>query len=155
MNEWENIPENIDDYLGFVYLIEIVNIPEDYPKDKPTKYLGKKIFWSNTKLKPLKGKTRSRRVMKESDWKKYYGSSNDLKEILKKYGPDIFKRTILHCCETKWTMSYLETLEQMRHGVLFDDSFFNGIIHFRIGNCPKDLREKYKKISQEIFKDIK
>jgi hypothetical protein len=151
MNEWENIPENIEDYLGFVYLIEIVNVPDDYPVGKPTKYIGKKMTICNRKLKPLKGKTRNRRVIKSSDWKTYFGSSNDLKEILKKYGPDIFKRTILHCCESKWTLAYMETLEQMRHGVLFDDSFFNGIIHFRIGNCPKDLREKYKKISDDIF----
>lgn len=145
--EWENVPESIEDYMGFVYRIERLNA---LPGEKRY-YIGKKIFWSNLKLKPLKGKKKNRRVEKESDWKKYYGSSNDLKEMLAKYGPDNFRRTILHVCETKWTMSYMETLEQLKHGVLFDDEYLNGIVHFRIGKCPLVLREKYKKITEDIF----
>lgn len=145
--DWINVPENIDDYLGFVYIIERTNA---LPGERRY-YVGKKIFWSNVKLKPLKGKTKNRRKLKESDWKKYYGSSADLKEELKKHGPENFKRTILHLCETKWAMSYMETLEQFRRSVLFDDEYHNGIIHVRINKCPVDLKEKYKKISIDIF----
>jgi hypothetical protein len=116
--------------------------------------LGKKQFWSNLTLKPLKGKTRNRKVKKESDWKKYYGSSKDLQNELALHGPENFKRTILHLCESKWTMAYMETLEQLRHAVLLNNEYHNGIIHVRIGKCPEALKEKYKNITNSIFKEI-
>lgn len=148
--DWENVPENIEDWLGFIYLVERVNAP----LGEARYYIGKKMFWSNVKLKPLKGKTRNRRVRKESDWRKYYGSSNDLKEALALHGPENFKRTIIHLCESKWTMSYMETLEQMRRGVLFDGNYLNGIVHLRINKCPVALRGKYRAITLDIFKSL-
>jgi hypothetical protein len=154
MKEWINIPDDITNYIGFVYIIEIIDKPDDYPENFPTKYIGKKLFFRNVKLPPLKGKKRNRKVLKESDFRKYFGSSNELKKIVEKYGTCIFKRTILHCCESKWSLAYMETLEQMRHGVLFDDSFFNGIVHLRINKCPVIYREKYRKISEEFFKKL-
>jgi len=51
--------EMIEDYVGFVYLIT------DLTNGK--KYVGKKLFVSKRKLPPLKGKTRKRTVIKESD----------------------------------------------------------------------------------------
>lgn len=146
--DWQNIPENIEEWFGFVYLIERTNAKEGEKRF----YIGKKQFWSNTKLKPLKGKKRARRVMKESDWRKYYGSSNDLKSELKEHGPENFKRTILHYCESKWTMAYLEALEQLRYAVLFDDDFHNGILHLRINKCPAIYKDKYKQITKNFFK---
>ena len=58
--------EKIGDHYGFVYLIENQLTGQ--------KYIGRKYFWQ--KRKP-KGKTR--RVTSESDWKKYYGSNDELK----------------------------------------------------------------------------
>lgn len=147
---WLNIPENIEDWFGFVYVIERLNA---LPGEKRY-YVGKKQFWSDVKLKPLKGKTRNRRVRKSSDWQKYFGSSNDLKAELAQHGPENFKRTILHYCESKWTMSYMETLEQFRHGVLFDDEYHNGIVHVRINKCPAMYKEKYKNLTKQIFREI-
>ena len=54
--------EMIEDYVGFVYLIT------DKSNDK--KYVGKKLLTSKRKLPPLKGKTRRRTVVKETDWQK-------------------------------------------------------------------------------------
>ena len=148
MSEWINVPENLDEWLGFVYIIERINA---LPGERRY-YIGKKMLWSNVKMKPLKGMKKNRRVLKSSDWKKYYGSSNELKDLLKLHGPDNFKRTILHLCESKWIMSFMEALEQLRHGVLFDEESFNGIFHLRINKCPVIYREKYRKISEEFFK---
>ena len=53
--------EQIEEYVGFVYLIT------DLSNNK--KYVGKKNFWAVRRLPPLKGKTRRRTSKKESDWK--------------------------------------------------------------------------------------
>ena len=66
--------EDIGDYIGFVYLLTDPN---------GKKYVGKKLFVSKRKLPPLKGKSRKRTVVKESDWKTYYGSNKHLLELLK------------------------------------------------------------------------
>lgn len=147
-NSWENIPEDISEWFGYVYRIERINA---LPGEKRF-YIGKKQFWSNIKLKPLKGKTRKRKVQKESDWKKYFSSSKDLQNEIKIHGPENFKRVILHVCESKWAMSYMETLEQLRHSVLFDELYHNGIVHIRIGKCPAHLKEKYNEITKSLFK---
>lgn len=115
---------DISQYEGFVYIIQS-NIDNKY-------YIGQKKFWLKRKLKPLKGYSRIRRSNIESDWKTYYGSSLELLEAIKKHGADKFTRKILYLCKSKIEMSYLETLEQFRHHVLFDSKSYNGIIHCRI-----------------------
>ena len=56
--------EMINEYVGFVYVITDLN--------NKKKYVGKKLFQSTRRLAPLKGKTRKRKVVKESDWKDYF-----------------------------------------------------------------------------------
>ena len=63
--------EMIDKYVGFVYIIT------DLSNSK--KYVGKKLFQSKRRLAPLKGKTRKRTKITESDWMDYYGSSEEVK----------------------------------------------------------------------------
>ena len=63
-----------NEYMGFVYLIT------DTVANK--KYIGKKLFWNKRKLKPLKGKTRRRIQVVESDWKNYYGSNEELQQLV-------------------------------------------------------------------------
>lgn len=116
--------EMIGDYIGFVYIIT------DLSNNK--KYVGKKLLQSKRKLPPLKGKTRKRTVIKESDWQDYFGSSDEVKAILEEKGRDNFHREILHLCMTKGELSYLELKEQMDREVLLNDEYYNGIIQVKI-----------------------
>jgi len=122
--------------FGFIY--EIANTITN------KKYIGKKQCQSRIKRKPLKGKTRNRIDFKESDWKSYTSSSNDLNEEIKKYGKDKFVFRILRTCDSKWALAYFEIKEQIDKDVLFRDDYHNGIINCRIGKAPKTELEKFK-----------
>lgn len=113
--------EDIGEYIGFVYLLTD-------PDGK--KYVGKKLFSSRRKLPPLKGKTRKRIVVKESDWKNYYGSSEEVKSLVENNTQ--FKREILHLCKSKGELSYMELKEQIDRKVLLTDEYYNGIIQCKI-----------------------
>lgn len=114
----------IGDYIGYVYCIT------DLKNNK--KYIGKKLFRSTRRLAPLKGKTRKRTVIKESDWQDYFGSSEEVKLLVSELGVDNFKREILHLCNTKGELSYMELKEQVLREVLLSDEYYNGIIQVRI-----------------------
>jgi len=116
--------EMIGDYIGFVYVIT------DLSNNK--KYVGKKLFVSKRRLPPLKGKTRKRTVVKESDWQDYFGSSDEVKALVEEHGRDNFHREILHLCNTKGELSYMELKEQMDREVLLNDEYYNGIIQVKI-----------------------
>lgn len=116
--------EMIGDYTGFVYVIT------DLSNEK--KYVGKKLFQSKRKLPPLKGKTRKRTKIIESDWMDYFGSSEEVKLLVEEKGTSNFKREILHLCNTKGEMSYLEAKEQFDRNVLLSDEYYNGIINCKI-----------------------
>ena len=122
--EVEFTSEMINDYVGFVYVIT------DLSNKK--KYVGKKLFNSTRRLAPLKGKTRKRKVIKESDWMTYYGSSEEVKLLVEEHGGEAFHREILHLCPTRGTMSYLEAKEQFDREVLLSDEYYNGIINCKI-----------------------
>lgn len=113
----------IGDNVGFVYMIENI-----FTKRK---YIGKKLF-TFTRTKKIKGKTRRRKVKKQSDWQTYWSSSNILKEDVKLLGEHNFTREILHLCKTKGTCSYLEIKEQILHGALESENFYNDQIYVRI-----------------------
>lgn len=123
-NRSEFTSEMIGDYVGFVYVITDVS--------NGKKYVGKKLFRSKTKLPPLKGKTRKRTVIKESDWKDYFGSSDEVKSLVEQKGPENFIREMLHLCNSKGEMSYLEAKEQFDREVLLSDDYYNGIINCKI-----------------------
>lgn len=123
-NGKEFTSDDIGDFVGFVYMIT------DRSNNK--KYVGKKLFKSRTKLPPLKGKTRKRTKIAESDWKTYYGSSEEVKQLVEQKGSDAFHREILHLCMSKGEMSYLEAKEQFDRGVLLSDEYYNGIINCKI-----------------------
>ncbi len=133
------LEENVivdENTFGFIY--EITNTVTN------KKYIGKKQCQSRIKRKPLKGKTRNRIDYKESDWKSYTSSSNDLNEELKKYGKEKFIFKILRTCDSKWALAYFEIKEQIDRDVLFKEEYHNGIINCRIGKAPKAELEKYR-----------
>jgi hypothetical protein len=116
--------EMIEDYVGFVYLIT--------DKSNNKKYVGKKLLTSKRKLAPLKGKTRKRTVVKETDWQKYYGSSEEVKLMVEEKGADNFHREILYLCTSKGQLGYLEAKYQFENDVLLRDDYYNGIIQCKI-----------------------
>ena len=99
------ITDNIGDQFGFVY--RITNLQNG------RQYIGRKYFWS--KRKPRGGK---RRVTSESDWKRYYGSSDELKADRKLLGNSEFKRAILSTHPTKGKVNYEETKQLFLNNVL-------------------------------------
>lgn len=113
--------EDIGDHYGFVYLIT--------DRETGKKYVGKKLFW-NKKTKQVKGK--KKRLVVESDWKDYYGSSPDLQEDVTKLGQGRFNREILRLCNSKGECNYWEAYEQFVRGVLFSDEYYNGHIWVRV-----------------------
>ena len=99
------LSENIDDFFGFVYLI--TNLQNG------RRYIGRKYFWSFRKPPGKK-----RKVKKESDWKKYYGSCPELKEEIERTGRHNFSRTILSLHKTAGKTNYEETRQLFTNNVL-------------------------------------
>lgn len=128
------INENVyifENMFGFIY--EITN------KVNGKKYIGKKQCVRKIKRKPLKGKTRNRIDHKESDWKTYTSSSNELNEDIKKYGKENFEFRILKVCGSKWELGYEEIKEQIKREVILRDDYYNGVLNIRVGTPPKSL----------------
>lgn len=120
-----------DNVFGFIYEITN-NLNKKF-------YIGKKQCSRRIKRKPLKGKTRNRIDHKESDWKYYTGSSNELNEDIKKYGKENFTFKILRICQSKWELSYFEAKEQIKRDVLLNENSYNGILNLRVGKAPKSF----------------
>lgn len=103
---------DIQDYFGFVYLIQN-NL-------NGKKYIGRKYLWQ---FRTPKGK--KRKVKSESDWKNYYGSCPELKEDIDKLGRENFSRTILSLHKTKGKTNFGETSQLFKNDVL-TESLDNG-----------------------------
>ena len=116
-----DIPEG---KIGFVYII--TNLSND------RKYIGKKLTQFKRSKKPLKGRTNKRRYTVESDWRDYYGSSDELTADVELLGKDKFKREILFWCTSKSELSYIEAREQFNHKVLESKQWYNGHIRVRV-----------------------
>lgn len=119
--EVEELPQDV---VGFVYII--TNTTND------RQYIGKKLAKFSRTKPPLKGKKNKRRTKVESDWKDYYGSSDELNEDIGKLGKDNFKREILFYCYSKSELSYIEAREQFNYKVLESDKYYNGHIRVRV-----------------------
>lgn len=119
--EYNNTPE---DYQGFVY--EITEL------DSNKKYIGKKNFWKPKTLPITKSRKRRVRTRTESDWKEYYGSSDEVRRLVESRGQDKFKREIIRLCKTKGEMSYYEAKMQFDNDVLFREDYYNNFIGCKI-----------------------
>ena len=96
---------DINGFFGYVYCITNLTTGR--------KYIGRKYFTSSRK--PRGGK---RKVTSESDWKRYYGSSKQLTDDVKKLGRSIFRREILSLHRTLGRVNYEETKQLFLHNVL-------------------------------------
>ena len=120
INEISDLPNNT---FGFVY--QTTHLPTN------KKYIGKKSLMYNLKKKLGKkekllweGKGRPpvyKRVLKESDWKNYYGSHSFIKEA----NEEDLKREILEIAYHKKELTYLECKYQFTLGVLESRSYLN------------------------------
>ena len=120
INEISDLPNNA---FGFVY--QTTHLPTN------KKYIGKKSLMYNLKKKLGKkekalweGKGRPpiyKRVLKESDWKTYYGSHSFIKEANK----EDLTREILEIAYHKKELTYLECKYQFTLGVLENKSYLN------------------------------
>lgn len=113
--------ELIEEYVGFVY--EITNLITG------RMYIGKKLF-KFSRSKSVKGK--KKRVKIASDWKTYYGSNEELKQDVFKFGASKFKRKILRLCKTKGDCNYWEAKYQFEREVLENDSYYNTWISVKV-----------------------
>ena len=107
---------DIDNFFGFVYRITNLQTGK--------KYIGRKYFTSSRK--PRAGK---RKVTSESDWKRYYGSSKELKQDITEFGRNTFKREILSLHTTRGWVNYEETRQLFLNNVLSEDeNYYNSNI---------------------------
>lgn len=121
----EQIPEGA---VGYVYLITNNNTGKIY--------VGKKQLSSNRKVKLTKKeklldenkRKKFKRVVKESDWKDYWGSNVELKLDVKTHGSGQFTRQILCFCFSKMDLSYYELFFQLKYDVLFSNSYNGNIL---------------------------
>ena len=132
---------NTDDYYGYVYIT--TNL------ENGRKYIGKKIFKHTTNKKlgkkelaalpTQRGRTPSKKkVIKESDWKTYYGSADEVKQWAKSTSPDKLIRVILRLCHSSKELTYYETKHLFDYDVLTNDTVWvNSNILGKF--FPKDL----------------
>jgi hypothetical protein len=136
--EVTEVPENA---VGFVYIIKC--------STNDRKYIGKKLFFfTKTKIKTVKlknGTSKKKKIREkiDSDWRDYYGSSNELSSDIQSIGIENFHREILCFCYSKAECSYHEARLQFLHGVLESDDWYNGHIMCRIHKSH--IKNKIKK----------
>ena len=114
---------------GFVY--RIIHIPSQ------KSYIGRKILQNTSKVKLGKkeiaeyagvvGRRPSYKlVVKESNWKNYWGSNKHLNELYKTEPKENFERQILTFAPSKKLLTYYEVKYQMIYQVLeTPEEFFN------------------------------
>jgi hypothetical protein len=119
-----------DDCVGFVYLIT--------NKSNNRMYVGKKLSkFAKTTYKVVKQKNgvkKKKRIRSkiDSDWRDYYGSSDELNKDIELFGKENFTREILHYCKSKAVCSYIEAKEQFDRKVLESKDYYNGQISVRV-----------------------
>jgi len=119
-----------EDTFGFIYLVT--------NKKDGRRYIGKKQCIFALKRKPLKGKKRCRRDVKESNWKKYTGSCKKLNEDIKQFGMENFTFSIIKACCSKSQLMYEEAKMLFDYNVLFSKEYYNDNIHCRLHRVKID-----------------
>lgn len=125
-NPWKNIPTDIKEHFGFVYLISN-HINGRW-------YIGKKGVYASA------GKKGRNRLRKESDWRSYWGSSKELVADIQKYGKENFTREILSVWDTKFDLMYNELLTQIFYDVVGSPLTYNQIVNIR-SYIPKNKKK--------------
>ena len=142
--EYTSIDQFPEGCHGFVY--KITNLKDG------RFYIGRKILYNTTnKLLTKKElaeqtgpgrKPKKKKVVRESNWIKYWGSNKPLLEDIKELGEENFKREIVQLTFSKKELTYYELHYQCVYEVLLSDSYNSNIL----GKFyPRDLiQEKTK-----------
>ena len=128
--------DDIGNLFGFVYRITTLQSGKQY--------IGRKYFWQ--KRKPKGGK---RRVTSESDWKRYYGSSDDLKRDIREIGKDSFRREILSLHETLGKVNYEETKQLFLHNVLMEALDDGTPMYYNSNILGRYMRKDYGEFNKD------
>ena len=130
INELTDMPENT---FGFIY--EVTHLPTG------RKYLGRKQLISVQKkalgkrelaLLTDKRASKKKTVTKETDWKTYYGSHPEIKQMIKDKKQSEFSREILIFVSSKKQLTYYEDKYLYMKGVIEPGStYFNDNISGR------------------------
>jgi hypothetical protein len=128
--------DDIGNLFGFVY--RITNLQSG------KQYIGRKYFWQ--KRKPKGGK---RRVTSESDWKRYYGSSDDLKRDIREIGKDSFRREIISLHETLGKVNYEETKQLFLHNVLMEALDDGTPMYYNSNILGRYMRKDYGEFNKD------
>ena len=127
--------DSIDDLppstFGFIY------ITTHSPTGK--KYLGKKSIYHTVNQKlgkkelanlpTTRGRAKTtKQVVKESDWKTYYGSEEFIKQAIRNKKQNEFTREIICFASNKKQLTYYECKYQFIYGVLESDEWMNSNI---------------------------
>lgn len=144
ITELEDFPENT---FGFVYQITHLPTGKKYIGKKQLVYTQKKRIGKKEKKrikeeKKLRGERAIsptfKYVKKESDWKSYVGSNDEIKQLLEEGSISDFKREILEFAHNKKQLSYLETKKLFTESVLEKAEFLNSNIQGKW--YPKDTK---------------
>ena len=124
----ESIEDSPENTFGFIYITTHI------PSGK--KYLGKKSLYHTTNQKlgkkelaeqPISRgrKPTTKQVIKESDWKTYYGSEEFIKQKIKEKKQEEFTREIIQFVFNKKLLTYFECKYQFQLGVLESNEWLN------------------------------
>ena len=128
--------DDIGDCYGFIYCITNISTGR--------KNIGRKYFVQ--KRKPKGGK---RRVTSESDWKRYYGSSDDLKRDIREIGKDSFRREILSLHTTLGKVNYEETKQLFLHNVLMESLDDGTPMYYNSNILGRYMRKDYGEFNKD------
>ena len=126
---------DINDFFGFVYRITNLTTGKQY--------IGRKYF--TQRRKPRGGK---RKVTSESDWKRYYGSSKELKDDVKKFGRSIFRREIISLHKTLGKVNYEETKQLFVNNVLMESLDDGTPAYYNSNILGRYMRKDYGNFSK-------
>lgn len=147
---WKNVPKNIQDFSGFIYLI----------KNKTTnqEYIGRKYFWRRL-TKRVNGKKTV--VTSPSDWEYYTSSCTELNKVITEIGIESFDFLILECCVTRRDVIYKEFEHQVKNDVLTatlpngDYKYYNGNILSKFFRPKSSGTPEYEAKCENISKSLK
>ena len=114
---------DIKNAYGMIYLIEEISTGR--------LYIGQKMLWTK---KPRMVNKKKKMIKAESDWKKYFSSSNYIINKVETEGSSDFKRHVLVLCISAGQMNYTELKLQMDLRAMESDNYINGFVGGKISS---------------------